>query len=41
MRPLKRQGVSKHGSASRFRRHARRTKAANMQHGLARGGWRL
>lgn len=40
MRPLKRKHVSKHKSASTFRRHSRRTKALNVV-GLARGGIRL
>lgn len=41
MRPLKRQAVNKGKSAKTFRKHSRRTKAANMGPGLARGGIRL
>lgn len=40
MRPLKRKGVSKKGSARKFRRSVGRTKAANMK-GPMRGGIRL
>lgn len=41
MRPLKRSGVSKRRSASRFRRQSRYTKAPNVVGGPMRGGWRL
>ena len=41
MRPLSRHGVSKHRSAKVFRKHVRRTKAANMSVTPMRGGWRL
>jgi len=41
MKPLKRMGLNKHRSASKFRRNSSRTKAANMAGGLMRGGWRL
>lgn len=41
MRPSSRHPVNKRRSAKKFRIDARRTKAANMQGGLARGGWRL
>jgi len=40
MSPLKRRGVNKSRSASKFRRNVSRTKAANIS-GLARGGIRL
>lgn len=40
MRPLRRGHVNKGRSASKFRRHSRRTNGLNMK-GLARGGWRL
>lgn len=40
MRPVKRYGVNKRRSAKKFRRHAGRTKAANMK-GPMRGGIRL
>lgn len=40
MRPLKRSGVSKHRSAKRFRKQARRTKGANFQQ-VMRGGIRF
>lgn len=41
MRPLKRHGVSKKGSARHFRRQAGRTKMPNIKAGPMRGGWRL
>jgi len=41
IRPLKRRGVHKGRSARQFRSNVGRTKGANMQQGLARGGWRL
>lgn len=41
MRPTKRRHVSKRRSASSFRHHSSRTKAANMAIAPARGGWRL
>jgi len=41
MRPVKRHGVNKYHSAKKFRKNSSRTKAANMNGGLARGGWRL
>ena len=41
MSPLSRRGVSKGRSARRFRRHAGRTKAANVAVRPMRGGWRL
>lgn len=41
MRPLKRFNVSKRGSASKFRRHAGRTKSVNLSPGVMRGGIRL
>lgn len=41
MRPLKRSGVSKQGAAAKFKRGARHAKAANVQMGPMRGGWRL
>lgn len=41
MRPSRRMGVNKQRSARRFRKHLRRTKAANMAAGPMRGGWRL
>lgn len=40
MRPLKRGNISKRRSAKTFRKHGRRTKAANMK-GPNRGGYRL
>lgn len=40
-RPLKRYGVKKSMSARRFRGQVSRTKGANLNKGLARGGWRL
>lgn len=41
MRPVKRMHTSKHGSAAKFRRGVRRTKAVNVAQGPMRGGWRL
>lgn len=41
MRPLARKPVNKARSASKFRAHARRTKAPNMAGAPMRGGWRL
>lgn len=41
MRPLKRSGVNKGRSAHKFRKHAGRTKAANVHPGPMRGGIRL
>lgn len=41
MRPLKRHFVSKSKSARKFRKHASRTKAANLAVMPMRGGWRL
>lgn len=41
MKPVKRYGVSKAASARKFRRHAGRTKAANVGAQPMRGGWRL
>jgi len=41
MVPLKRRPVSKHKSASKFRKHTKHTKAPNMQAAPMRGGWRL
>lgn len=40
MRPLRRMGVSKSGSASQFRRNASRTKRPNVT-AVSRGGIRL
>lgn len=40
MRPLKRGASNKRRSARQFRKHGRRTKAANLA-GPNRGGWRL
>lgn len=40
MRPLKRKGVSKYGSARKFRAQSRRTKVQNIK-GPMRGGIRL
>lgn len=40
MRPVKRFGVNKRKSASKFRKHTRRTNAWNMK-GPMRGGIRL
>lgn len=41
MRPLRRHGVNKGRSTSKFRRQLRRTKGPNVQAGPMRGGWRL
>lgn len=41
MRPLSRSGVSKHKSASKFKRHVQTTKSPNMSATPMRGGWRL
>lgn len=41
MRPSRRRGVNKSRSAGKFRKSVSRTKAANVNGGLARGGWRL
>lgn len=41
MRPVKRSGVSKYGSASKFRRNVGRTNGVNMRQAPMRGGWRL
>lgn len=41
MRPIKRQGVHKGRSASKFRHNVKRTKGANVSHAPMRGGWRL
>ena len=41
MRALKRRAVSKQKSVKKFRQHAHKTKAANMQSAPQRGGWRL
>lgn len=41
MNPLSRQSVSKRGSASKFRKHASRTKSANLAPPPMRGGYRL
>jgi hypothetical protein len=41
MRPLKRNFVSKRGSARSFRKHSMRTKAPNLGSTPMRGGWRL
>jgi hypothetical protein len=38
---MRRSYVNKQKSAKRFRGHAKRTKAANMQRAPQRGGWRL
>jgi len=38
---MRRSHVNKYKSAKRFRGHAKRTKAANMQRAPQRGGWRL
>lgn len=40
MKPLKRHGVSKRGSARKFRKHAGRTQARNLSAPM-RGGIRL
>lgn len=41
MRPSRRRPVNKRRSARQFRGNVQRTKGANLQRGLARGGWRL
>lgn len=41
MRPLKRQGTSKRGSAAKFRQNVSRTKAINLSPIPMRGGIRL
>lgn len=41
MRPVKRYGVSKGHSASKFRHHVSHTKAINLKAGPMRGGIRL
>jgi hypothetical protein len=41
MLTLHRKPVNKYKSSKRFRGHAKRTKAANMQKAPQRGGWRL
>lgn len=41
MRPVKRYGVSKGGSARQFRRKSSRTKGINITRGPMRGGIRL
>jgi hypothetical protein len=41
MKPLTRQHVSKHKSASKFRQHAAHTKGANLSPPPMRGGIRL
>lgn len=41
MSPLSRRGVSKRGSAKRFRKHVSKTKYANMRTAPMRGGIRL
>lgn len=38
---MKRSHVNKAKSAGQFRRNVKTTAAANVQKGLARGGWRL
>lgn len=38
---MKRRHVNKHKSAAQFRRNVSHTKAANVQAGPMRGGWRL
>lgn len=38
---MKRKPVNKSRSAAQFRRNVSRTKAANVQGGGMRGGWRL
>lgn len=38
---MRRQPVNKAKSAREFQRNTRRTKAANVQAGPMRGGWRL
>lgn len=41
MRPVKRFGVNKSGSAKSFRRNVGRSNAINMRAAPMRGGWRL
>jgi len=41
MKPLHRKHVNKHRSASKFRKHVKHTKAANLRSTPMRGGWRL
>lgn len=41
MRPVKRRPIHKRASARTFKRNVRRTKAANVAPGYARGGIRL
>jgi len=41
MKVLHRKPVRKSKSAKTFRKHAKHTKAANMQRSPQRGGWRL
>lgn len=38
---MKRYSVNKKASAGQFRKNVTRTKAANIQNGPMRGGWRL
>lgn len=38
---MKRKPVNKQKSAAQFRRNIKQTKAANVQNGPMRGGWRL
>lgn len=38
---MRRRRVNKGKSARQFRGHSSRTKAPNLNKGLARGGWRL
>lgn len=41
MVPSRRHGVNKKRSARKFKSNIKRTKYANINGGLARGGWRL
>ena len=41
MKVLYRKPVMKRKSVKTFRKHAKRTKSANMQKAPQRGGWRL
>ena len=41
MRPVNRYPVNKGSSTRKFNHKAKRTAAANVGRGLARGGWRL
>lgn len=41
MRPSKRYGVSKSGSARSFRHNVGRTNGLNLRQAPMRGGWRL